>query len=191
MMIKLCYPSSIMITYPFYLRKKEFFPAKKTTRRAVWSYVVLCLLLFAAGCEQAPKASGIFLIAKGYPPLKKYRFEEVVLSGENPQVLRKYYLSNADLWEAPAFSPGKRNFYIRQGQKAKEFKIIRVTKKLIIRYQYQNYQPIVEFNYIPGKLIMKGDIFLLETVLPPGKYLIVPWSGYLPVENYGYGFKIE
>ncbi|MFQ5645979.1 MAG: hypothetical protein ACE5GM_03535 [bacterium] len=154
-------------------------------------FILLGGLPGLGGCNQAPRKEGVFLVAGGYPSLKRYEMEEKISSPSESRTIRQFFLKDTELSGAPGVKAGRRSFYIRLSVTTRDFKIIRITGPEVVRYSYLDYQPAVKFSFVPGKLYDNEENLLLEASLKPGNYLIVPWENYLPFGKYGYGFKVK
>lgn len=157
-------------------------------------FIFTCLTMicfFFAGCEKLPEKEGIYIQHQDkYVPLIKFPLK-IHLEDVEGGFIRTYSLENEILEKAGTFSGWKHRFLINLP--FKNYKIVRVYHKKIINYKYIRFNSYVHFYENETRTIeikITGNHKILESELPPGRYVLVPWKGYSPIEPIAYGFYV-
>jgi hypothetical protein len=151
---------------------------------------VTCLIF--TGCEKKNPGDGIYIMHQNrYVKLKSFPLQVKVQDMEGGFV-RTYMLENEDLTGAKTFYGRKQRFLINSP--LKDFKIVRVNRKTIIKYKYYRFKSYVNFFEIKTDttdISITGGHLFMEADLDPGRYVLIPWKKYSPIELISYGFIIQ
>jgi hypothetical protein len=178
--------------------RKHYSPAEihqSNKRCPIQNIIVIYLGIISflfCGCESKPTPDKVSIRHQNeYVALKSFPLKCKIYNVETG-FIRLYIVEDETLSKAGTFYGRKHRFLINSS--FGNFKIVRVKQKEIIKYRFIRFKSYVNFNEVKPSAketsIISNKLFL-ETELPPGRYLLVPWEGLSPAEPIGYGFVIK
>lgn len=178
--------------------RKHYSPAEihqSNKRCLIQNVIVLYLGIISflfCGCESKSTPDKVSIRHQNeYVALKSFPLKCKIYNVE-AGFIRLYLVEDETLSKAGTFYGRKHRFLINSS--FDDFKIVRVKQKEIIKYRFIRFKSYVNFNEVKPsakETSMISKNLFVETELPPGRYLLVPWEGLSPAEPIGYGVVIK